>query len=298
MKKVSFLLFLAFLTLFVSCRIDRPEGISTYLISADLKESKQNIKSRSLNNDYITTPFHFTGKLLRLDFHSDSAISNEGYFPADIWRLRGSEGDSPNEEECYNDIGTVFFDLKEKQEVSGGLAKPPQKTGFGIYRSLRLEYTYVDVGFEFDGQECFVRICTSSWDGCTRGDLMMKDADGNFKWISKGGDPDTLLADRPQDPVINSYLASWASAWAVDDYTATIFGSEAHIPEQYLFDVPSFLGSYEITLDFRLTDSIVLKDIDPLNYTKQDILEKLDLWTFVGKGPEHHIVVIPTVVEY
>ena len=111
----------------------------------------------------------------------------------------------------------------------------------------------------------------------------------------QGIDANILLSERPDDPVINSHLASWASGWAGSDNTATIFVTEAHIPEENRFEVPSISSSYEFTLDFDLTNIIVLRDIDSLNYTKRDILEKLEIWDFVGKSDGNHLIVIPTV---
>jgi len=310
-KKVYYFLFLLILIpLIVSCSstssnkedegVDEGISVKTYLISSDLqavfqqKGVSRGIKSQFIDGNYITTPTHFSGRLLTLNFQSDSAIDpTDTYFPPDKWVLRGIDG---SEEEQIINIGTVFFDLRSPHEVSKDLAQPPSAIGYGIYKSLFLNYTYVDVSFEFDGTIYSVRICTSNRDGCTRGDIMMKDSDGIYKWISKSGDPNTLISSRPDDPVINDYLAGYASGWAGGDTTATIFITEAHIPEEYRFDVPSVSGSYEITLDFDLTNIILLEGIDPSNYTKRDVLEKLYLWNFVGKSDGNHLIVIPTVI--
>ena len=39
----------------------------------------------------------------------------------------------------------------------------------------------------------------------------------------------------------------------------------------------------------------MLKNINTSNYTKRDILEKLEIYNFVGRGKKNHLVVIPTV---
>lgn len=243
--------------------------------------------------DYVTTPTAFSGALLALKFHSHWSDHPElSYFPPDCWSLRQPDG--INESLRYHGTGTVHFDLTEPTDISQGYAEPPMKTGFGIYHSLFLEYTYLDVAFSFSGKEFEVRICTSSWDGCTRGDLMMRGADGEFGWISRSGDPDTLLSERPADPVYDPGLASWASAWAAGDTTATILVTEAVIPDDSLFDVPDASGSYSVLINYELTNIIVLRGIDPSSHTRRDVLEKISLDFLTGKG-DNRLVVRPVV---
>lgn len=276
-----------------------PEPTVTYLTSSSLPsqnlsaETKSPPISRSIET-YTTTPTSFSGSLLRLHFHSSSAIDPaQNYFPPDLWALRIA-GDS--EDDAYAAMGTVQFDLTRPQDVSEGRAAGPPKAGFGIFHSVFLEFTYIDVTFEFASSAFSIRICTSNRDGCVRGDLLMKDTDGTFKWISRSGDPNSLVSVRPADPVYNYGIAVWASGWAGGDSTATIFVTEAAIPDDALFDVPSVEAGYSVKLDFNLTNIISLQNIDQLNYTKRDVLEKLVVVNFLGKGGDYHLQVRPTVV--
>ena len=244
--------------------------------------------------DFTTTPTSFSGKLLRINFHSDSAINpTDGKFPPDCWFLRSPAGS--NEDEYYQNGGTVEFDLTKIQNVSQGFANLPQASGFGVYHSLFLEFTYVDVGFDLADVHYDIRVCASDRDGCIRGDIMMKDSDGLFKWISSTGDPNELLGIRPSDPVLDAGLAAWASGWAVGDTSASIFVTEAAIPDNALFDVPDINYAYKVILDFELANVVCIRQIDTSNYSRRDILQKLVINNFVGKGGDNHLTIIPTV---
>jgi len=227
-------------------------------------------------------------------FHSDSALDGaNNYSPPDTWLLR-SWDDPHSENRWYDEMGTVLFDLGWRYEVSEGYAGLPSKTGFGVYHSVFLEYTYVDVEFEYGGATHAVRVCTSDRDGCTRGDLLLRDTDGAFKWMSESGDDQTLLTERPTDPVADAEIAGHVSAQPVDS-TATIFVTEAAVADDDLFDVPSTQGSYEVTLDFDVTDVVVLENISDTTGTRKDILASFRAHRFVGKSADH-LTVYPRVV--
>ena len=127
------------------------------------------------------------------------------------------------------------------------------------------------------------------------GELLLKDEEGEYKWISESGDPDELLSEKPIDPIRPQVPAEGWEQW--ENINGPNWVSPAHIPEEYYFDVPSLSGSYEIILDFVLDDTVVLQNIDPSNFTKRDILEKFVIHNFLGGGsPENILKVIPTVI--
>jgi hypothetical protein len=271
MKKcINLFLLLAIISTIISC--GKNINVDTYLISTDIQQifsqdrSLNTLKPRNVNI-YICTPIDVTGQLEWMAFLSDNTVDDSNYyFPPDVWTLRDTPGNY------------VFFDLSQRYEVSEGSAGSPSAIGYGIYQSIHFQFIYLDVEFLFDNNVFCVRMCPSTSGEYVIGDLLLRDDDGNFKWISKSGDPNMLLSERPDDPVISEGIG-WPDH---PDWTDWI--SPAHIPEEYYFDVPSDTGNYEIILDFIMENTVMMMDVDIYNYTRRDILEHFDTRPFMGAG--------------
>lgn len=286
---ISIFLFLSFLLL--GCSGGKNGMVRTYIYSSDLYQrslSSKNIfpKGYMIGDTYYTTPTKISGQLYYLVFMNFLYDQND-LEPGYDWQLRENTGE------------LVYFDLTDVYKVSESI-QTPSTTGDDVFNIIRMGFLYVDLEFEFDSIPWCVRVIMATNDGYYMSDLLMKDEDGIFKWISKSGDPNELLSERPEDPVLDGSLG-WPPEYP-NGRPGDIWDSSAIIPEEYLVDVPSIDAQYEVTLDFEMEDTIVLIDIFPNNYTKRDILEQLDTrpWS-CGPGIEGAIgsllVVYPTVVE-
>ena len=121
MKTVSYIISISLvIILFTVCKKKSMKKLDAkvYFTSSDLNSSRSERKVDSLGNA-IMTPISFSGKLLRMDFHSDYCTKHDNYSPPDVWHLRIPDGD--NEEEQMNNEGPVDFDLTQKIDISGDL---------------------------------------------------------------------------------------------------------------------------------------------------------------------------------
>lgn len=240
--------------------------LSVFMYSTDLEQKKPIVlKSNEssgtwIDGRYFTTPTSFDGYLYSLYFcyYDTATLQNTSI----TWELRSDNGES------------VFFDLSEPSEISQGNGREPDAIGFGSYNFVLLNYLYCDIGFQFEGQEYEIRIFISNREGSAIGEMLMKDLDGSFGWISESGDPNVLLDTRPDDPIMNRAIG-WPEYGPLRGQPDSCWGVTAVIPDEYLFDVPSFTATYDVWLDFNLQKTVVLDYIDPEDFTKRDILESL-----------------------
>lgn len=270
----------------ISCTTSDGSGaatVTTYVTSTSLLQDGAKANS-------VGTPTSVTGEIMLMEFRSDNAIDDSHYAePSAHWFLLETE--SP-----------AYFDLSERYEisqeavVSEDVKAGPSTIGLGVYQSIHFEFFYLDIDFRLDDEAFSLRICMSSRQGYKMGDLLLKDTDGTYKWISKSGDPDELLSTRPSDPVQAPAGDEGWEPW--EEEFGPNWLSPAHIPEEYYFDVPSLAGVYEVTLDFQMADTAVVNGYDPESYTKRDILENFAVQNYLGGGTLDNILkVVPTVTH-
>lgn len=252
-------------------------------------------------SNYTLTPTGFKGELMKIDF-TGPYEPGEAPGPEDTynhhWRLRGMQGSR----QIRVAKGTVGFDLTKTQRIATDTESPPDKAG--TYCFLGMNSVYWDLDFRFGSPESTysVRIYYDNYEvsdggnysrvgnpGAKKGDLLIKDADGEYKWIAIGGG-NTLEVSRPANPVMDDQLTTSEAGDNWWDPLATSRELNADIEPDFILTATQ--GRFIVTLDFDISNCLYLNNIDAASFTKEKLLESIDAYGMCG-----HLKLIPTIEE-
>lgn len=276
---------------------------STDLVSSSLSASSV-VYVIGLSN-YQITPIGFSGQLMKIDF-TGPYEPGEAPGPTDEynhhWRLRGMQGSR----QIRVAKGTISFDLTKTQRITTDTESPPDKAGNdNPYCFLGMNSVYWDIDFRFGSptEETYsVRIYFDNYEvsdggnysrvgnpGAKKGDLLIKDADGEYKWIAIGGS-NSLEASRPANPAIDDQLATSEAGDSWWDPLATSRELNADIEPDFVLTATR--GQFIVTLDFGISSCLRLNNIDASLFTKEKLLKSIDAYGICGR-----LTLTPTV-EY
>jgi hypothetical protein len=253
-------------------------------------------------SNYALTPTGFKGELMKIDF-TGPYEPGEAPSPTDEynhhWRLRGMQGSR----QIRVAKGTVSFNLTTTQRVATDTESPPDKAGTYCFLGMNSVYWDLDFKFGYPTEETYsARIYFDNYEvsdggnhsrvgnaGAQKGDLLLKDSDGAYKWIAIGSG-EALSATRPANPVIDDQLATSEAGDHWWDPLATSRELNADIEPDMVLTTTQ--GRFIVTLDFGITNCLRLNSIDASSFTKEKLLESIDAYGICG-----NLTLVPTVEE-
>lgn len=226
-------LVLVFCASFIACGQNPGHSCTaiTDISSSTFSSSSSGIKAAGVyqGSKWLETPTYITGEVGSVFFTIDSS-SNEG--------LVTYGADRPDL--MTNATALVPFDLRASTLLTGGAISLPGWYTGGYSKVMLIAYAYFDVFFTHNGSEETIKFVYATNDyhpDQRKGDVLIKDNDGIFKWLDE--DSNTLVATRPANP-------------RIIDLVATL-SSEAHAETQYYFPLAARVSQPSAGVDLSLS---------------------------------------------
>ena len=237
---------------------------STSLSGSDKSAQQAPAPATVGENGLEVTPDNVTGKALSLLFATDDQ-DDEGI----VVFGNGRPDIAPADSELYD------FDFADSLAITATATLKPGFVG-GQSSQMVLLFGYLDMHLTVNGQERVVRIAMVDTGEMQRGDkLLLDEASGTYQWYD--ADTEAFTDERPDSP---------AAIAAIRDFEDPIrpnqvfYAINAMLLEPIELDADAILASsgMTVTLDFVMTDSIVLVDqTDETSITDETLITSLDL---------------------